>query len=98
MYEGLLPIGSVVLLKESTRKVMIIGVLQKKLDADGEKVYDYVGCLYPHGHMSPDKNFLFDNEQIEKLYFIGYQDEEQLEFKVKAEALRQQIRNGEADN
>ena len=34
MFEGMLPIGSVVLLKDSEKRVMIIGVLQKQIDKD----------------------------------------------------------------
>ena len=90
---GLLPIGSVVLLKDSTKRVMIIGVAQV-LESSGEKViYDYAGCLYPEGYMSADKNYLFNTDQIEKLYAIGYQDDEQLAFKERADALMNDIRS-----
>lgn len=73
-----LPIGSVVLLKESQKKIMIVGVKQKQ--ADSEKIWDYSACLYPEGILDPDKLFLFDSEQIELLYFIGFQDGEGLNF------------------
>ena len=49
---GLLPIGSVVLLKNSTKRVMISGVAQVSTDGGDEKVYDYTGVLYPEGFMS----------------------------------------------
>lgn len=73
-----LPIGSVVLLKESQKRIMIVGVKQKQVDSD--KVWDYSACLYPEGILNPDKLFLFDNEQIERLYFVGLQDGEGLAF------------------
>ena len=73
-----LPIGSVVLLKNSQKRVMIVGVKQKQVDS--EKVWDYSACLYPEGVLDPDRLFLFDAEQIERLYFIGFQDGEGLEF------------------
>lgn len=73
-----LPIGSVVLLKDSKKRIMIVGVKQKQ--ADSEKVWDYSACLYPEGILNPDKLFLFDSEQIERLYFIGFQDGEGLAF------------------
>ena len=92
MLEGLLPIGSVVLLKNSSKRVMIIGVLQQQT-VDGEaKLWDYSGCFYPEGYMGPDKSFLFNGEQIDKLYAIGYQDEEQFSFKVQIDQLRAQLR------
>ena len=43
-------------------------------------VWDYSACLYPEGILDPEKLFLFDTEQIERLYFIGLQDGEGLAF------------------
>ena len=40
MINGLLPIGTVVLLKESVKKVMIIGVCQRG-GSNPEKIWDY---------------------------------------------------------
>ncbi len=90
MLEGLLPIGTVVLLKDSTKKVMIIGVCQKEVSKDS--LWDYAGCVYPEGYMGPDQTFLFNNDQIDKVFSIGYQDEEQFEFKVKADSIMKQLR------
>lgn len=73
-----LPIGSVVLLKDSTKRVMIVGVKQKQADSD--KVWDYSACLFPEGILDPDRLYLFDEDQIERLYFIGLQDGESLAF------------------
>lgn len=75
------PIGSVVLLKESEKRVMIVGLKQKQFDSD--KIWDYSACLYPEGIINPDKLYLFDNEQIQRLYFVGFQDGEALEFLEK---------------
>lgn len=93
MFEGLLPIGSVVLLKESTKRIMIIGVLQKQAKEEGEVLWDYSACLYPEGYLGPDKTFLFNSDQIDKIYSVGYQDEEQFEFKVKIDQIREELRN-----
>ena len=73
-----LPIGSVVLLKDSQKRIMIVGLKQKQVDSD--KVWDYSACLYPEGILDPEKLYLFDNEQIERLYFLGFQDGEGLAF------------------
>ena len=73
-----LPIGSVVLLKESQKRIMIVGVKQKQANSD--IVWDYSACLYPEGIIDPDKLFPFDAEQIERLYFVGLQDGEGLAF------------------
>ena len=91
MFEGLLPIGTVVLLKNSQKRIMIIGLMQKQLK-DGEPViWDYAACFYPEGYMGPDRTFLFNADQIEKIYAVGYQDEEQFEFKVKVDEFRRQL-------
>ena len=73
-----LPIGSVVLLKESTKRVMIVGLRQK--EEGTEKIWDYSACLFPEGVLDPDQLYLFDNDQIEQLFFVGFQDAECLQF------------------
>lgn len=89
---GLLPIGSVVLLKDSTKRVMITGVCQEGTTENGTKLYDYVGCAFPEGYLSADQNYLFNNAQIDRLYAIGYQDEESLLFKERVDELIVQLR------
>lgn len=91
MFKGLLPIGTVVLLTNSKKRVMIIGVLQKQIREGDNVIWDYSGCYYPEGYMGPDKTFLFNNNQIEKVYSIGYQDEEQFAFKEKIDKVRNDL-------
>lgn len=74
----LLSIGSIVLLKDGKKKLMIYG--RKQLHVGTNKKYDYVGCLYPEGNISIEYSFMFNNEDIEEVYFIGYKDEEEIEF------------------
>ena len=76
--EKYLPIGSVVLLHEGTKRLMIYGRRQQQL-ATGD-MWDYIGCLYPEGNISEDYMYLFNHEQIERVYFVGYQDEEEVAF------------------
>ena len=80
MQKGLLPIGSVVLLNGSKKKVMVAGVCQKSAN-DPDKIWDYTGIIFPEGFIAADKMFMFNNEDIMKLFFIGFQDEEGLAFK-----------------
>lgn len=80
MYENLLPIGSVVLLKEANKRLMIIGRIQTK---EGDQtVYDYSACYYPEGIVDPSSIFFFNHDAIDQLYFIGFQDREEIEFKT----------------
>jgi len=69
-----LPIGSVVLLKEGKKKIMIYGRRQKSVKSDVE--YDYVACLYPEGNISEKFTFLFNEDNIENVVFRGYSDAE----------------------
>ena len=87
---GLLPIGTVVLLKESTKRVMITGVCQQGVTS--KKIYDYVGVVFPEGFITADKMFLFNNEQIHQIFAVGYQDTEQLEFLTKADQTIKKLR------
>ena len=89
-FYGLLPIGTVVLIGDSEKRVMIVGVCQRSGD-DGE-IWDYTGVLYPEGYLDSDTMFLFNNDQISKVFATGYQDEEQFEFKDRADATIKSLR------
>ncbi len=73
--EKYLPIGSVVLLKDATKKVMIIGFGSK--DYGQNKTFDYSACLYPEGLLTSDQILLFNHDQIKEISFIGFVNEEQ---------------------
>lgn len=73
-----LPLGSVVSLKKAQdAKFIIIGRSQI---ADGSK-FDYSACLYPQGFMGADKLYAFNNDDVETLYFIGMQDDQEFAYR-----------------
>lgn len=78
--EKFLPIGSVVLLNGGEKKIMVTGFCSIAED-DKTRVYDYSGCIYPEGYLSSNQICLFDHNQIEEIYFIGYENEEETNFK-----------------
>ncbi len=78
MLDYLLPIGSVVKLRNGKKKVMIYGV--KQTDAKTDITYDYVGVLYPEGNIGQEYQLLFSHDAIEEIYFRGYENEERKEF------------------
>ncbi len=79
MYKNLLPIGSVVLLKGGNKKIMVCGRIQAK---DGENaIYDYSACYYPEGIVDPSSMFFFNRDAIDTVYFIGFQDKDELNFR-----------------
>ncbi len=70
MKEELLPIGSIVTLKDGIAKLMIIGYC-KFIVADTKKENDYVACLYPVGLTTIENVLSFKKEQIDKVLFKG---------------------------
>lgn len=81
--KDLLPIGSIVILKDGEQPLMIYGIMQ--LDGVGglfkkPKEYDYVSVLYPQGNLGGGMTFLFNHEDIKEIIFRGYEDEERTKF------------------
>ena len=77
-----LPIGSVVILKDAKKRLMIIGYASIDMEKK-DKIYDYVGCMYPEGIISSNQSLLFNHEDIEKVFDLGYSDDEQINFNKK---------------
>jgi hypothetical protein len=73
-----IPIGSVVSLRNSEKRLMITGYRQQEIETD--KVWDYCACLFPEGSLNVNQAILFDEGQIDKLFFVGLQDTECLVF------------------
>lgn len=70
-----LPIGSIVLLKNGKKRLMIYG--RKQLAPSTGQTFDYAACLYPEGNIEENNCFLFNHDQIERVYFLGLQDKEE---------------------
>ena len=73
-----LPIGSVVLLKNGRKKIMIYG--RKQMHVETGEECDYLACLYPEGNINEEFMYLFNHDQIDKVYYLGYEDEEEKRF------------------
>lgn len=86
--KNLLPLGSVVLVKEATKSLIIVGTRAKD---DESKEYDYVACLFPEGYINSEMFFLFNHEDIDKVRFIGYIDSE---VQVYEQKIREVKENG----
>lgn len=74
----LLPIGSIIWLKDAKRPLMIMGI--KQTDQETKKEYDYIGVLYPEGYMGQEAQFLFQHADIDRVLFEGYKDEAREKF------------------
>ena len=72
--KDLLPVGSVVTIQGTSKKMMIIGILQMQQDTG--KLYDYLAVPYPEGFVSATRNLLFNHESINDVVFTGYTNPE----------------------
>jgi len=79
-YSKYLPIGTVVLLKEGTHKLLIVGFTSAQQD---RKVYDYIGVLFPEGVLSFDKSYLFNHEDIVEVSHLGLSNKDSRNFNEK---------------
>ena len=90
--EKYLPIGTVVMLRGGTKRLMITGFCSRE-ESNKEKIWDYSGCLYPEGILSSNQTALFDHEQIEAVYHMGLADEEERKFKEKLKEIIEEENN-----
>lgn len=71
----ILPIGSVVMLKNGTKPVMIFGYMQQSQTRPGEMA-DYIGVPYPEGNISIAVQVGFQMTDIKEVLFEGYRTKE----------------------
>ena len=73
-----LPVGSVVGLKNDSRRLLIIG--RQLYSESNHVVRDFAALEYPNGFVSSEEKFiLFDRKDIEVVYHYGYVDEKEME-------------------
>jgi hypothetical protein len=73
--EKFLPLGTVCILKNAYKRVMITGFLIMGQDGDNKR-YDYMGCMYPEGILETDQILVFNHSQIKSVVFSGFDDPE----------------------
>ena len=69
-----LPLGSIVLMKDGTHRVMITGRALHVKQNDEVYFFDYAGVLYPEG-VTGQEICYFNNDWIEEVNFFGFNDE-----------------------
>lgn len=87
MFERTLPVGSVVSLYGGEKRLMILGYVKYLKGDESGKIYDYCGCTYPEGYVGSEATAVFDHDDIEHIYALGFQDEVQFEFREKLEKI-----------
>jgi len=93
--ENFLPIGSVVLLKNANKKLMIYG--RKQLQTDTGILWDYVACLYPEGNISANYTYMFNHADIGEVFFEGYKNEEEEKIQPLLKAMVQKKSDDQKD-
>ncbi|MDR1192872.1 MAG: DUF4176 domain-containing protein [Peptococcaceae bacterium] len=81
--EKLLPIGSIVRLKDSEKRLMVFGIKQSGSAGGGEVTADYIGVLYPEGYMGEQYQYLFNHGKIDEVVYRGFEDGERDTFTRK---------------
>ena len=76
--KNILPLGSIIVLKGDSRKLVICG--RKQIHIKLAKTFDYMGFLYPHGYVDEYHTYLFNEEDIETIVFRGYSDIAEIKF------------------
>ncbi len=79
MSKKYLPIGTIVKLKDIDKLAMIGGYFPSGASRP-DYVWDYSGFAFPEGMIGNDQILQFDNESIEKIIVMGYQDATQMSF------------------
>lgn len=97
MSKELLPIGSVVVLKEGQGRIMIAGYLAVS-QKEQNKAYDYSGFRFPLGFNDIREVFCFDHEQIDTVVQYGFRDYECDAFLARIEENMDAIKNKVAED
>ena len=80
MKERFLPIGTIVILKDDSEKIMITSycifpkgkTVIKGKEETAKRMFEYGGCIYPEGVEDTDVVLVFDHKDIEKVVHLGY--------------------------
>jgi hypothetical protein len=81
MTERILPLGSVVLLKDGVQKLLVVGrgAVYSNQETGEDEFNDYMAVLYPAG-MNPESTIFFNQDDIDKVIFSGFVDDDETRF------------------
>lgn len=71
-----LPLGSIVALRRSAKKVMIVARAVSIRQKGKEIYFEYAACGYPEG-ITNDQLFFLDVKDIAEVIFTGYEDRDE---------------------
>ena len=103
MKDKFLPIGTIVLLKNGKKEIMVTcyGIMPQgtivvngQEQDGGNKMFDYGGCTYPEGLINPQNLICFNHENIEKVCYMGYETDSFNEFNEGLKEMIEKIKKG----
>ncbi|MBQ3599591.1 MAG: DUF4176 domain-containing protein [Lachnospiraceae bacterium] len=86
-WKEIISLGSIIGIKGSSKKMLIIGRALFVNLSEGKKYFDYAAVTYPEGIMG-DQIAYFQHEDIEHIFFHGFTDEEDKKVIQKIEDFR----------
>lgn len=95
MWNGMLPVGSVVKITDIEVPVLITGLCQVRLEEEiPTRVFDYSGVSAVTGLTTPEEMLRFDREAIDQVLHIGYLNQDIEEYLTETEKVMQGLRDG----
>lgn len=82
-FHGLLPIGSVVKIRDTEKRMMIIGRAQRK--EGEEELHDYCSVHFPEGFLDADHLIFHEHSDIEYIFRVGYINESEMDLEERLE-------------
>ena len=76
LYDKYLPAGTVILLKNEIRSIMIMGFIVK----DNDDIKDYLGVYYPEGYIGDEYVLKFNHDDILGIINMGLEFDKQKEY------------------
>lgn len=81
MEEKILPLGTVVTLKNGDGSALMINSRASIVENQGkEQYYDYGSDLIPQGMQTPEAVYFFNKENVEEIVFREFENENEREF------------------
>ena len=81
MNEKILPLGTVVTLKNGDGSKLMIVTRASIVEDNGKEVYfDYGSVLIPQGMVSPESVYFFNKENVGEVLFKGFENDAEIQF------------------
>ncbi|MGM0807409.1 MAG: DUF4176 domain-containing protein [Bacillota bacterium] len=79
----LLPIGTVVKVKDFKKLLMIYG--RNQIQTKTNTLFDYIAVPYPEGNISEQFNVFFNRNMIDDVIYHGYESPQEVDMREKVE-------------